>query len=127
MTKKVVAIIGALDTKGAEYAFLKQQIEGQGVGTLMIDVGIFGDPRNPDPRYRLLRGRRAQLLPLALHAFWRRGLCGRRQSESRIHQRRAGPARSDHGVRNRRPALRRWSRHQHVELPERDDGADDWP
>jgi uncharacterized protein (UPF0261 family) len=44
MTKKVVAIIGALDTKGAEYAFLKQQIEGQGVGTLMIDVGIFGDP-----------------------------------------------------------------------------------
>jgi uncharacterized protein (UPF0261 family) len=44
MTKKVVAIIGALDTKGAEYAFLKQQIEGQGVGTLMIDVGVFGEP-----------------------------------------------------------------------------------
>jgi uncharacterized protein (UPF0261 family) len=44
MTKKVVAIIGALDTKGAEYAFLKQQIESQGVGTLMIDVGIFGEP-----------------------------------------------------------------------------------
>jgi uncharacterized protein (UPF0261 family) len=44
MTKKIVAIIGALDTKGAEYAFLKQQIEGQGVGTLMIDVGIFGEP-----------------------------------------------------------------------------------
>ena len=41
---KVVAIIGALDTKAAEYAFLKQQIEGQGVGTLMIDVGIFGEP-----------------------------------------------------------------------------------
>jgi uncharacterized protein (UPF0261 family) len=44
MTKKVVAIVGALDTKGAEYAFLKQQIESQGVGTLMIDVGIFGEP-----------------------------------------------------------------------------------
>ncbi len=44
MTKKVVAIVGALDTKGAEYAFLKQQIEDQGVGTLMIDVGIFGEP-----------------------------------------------------------------------------------
>ena len=44
MTKKVVAIVGALDTKGAEYAFLKQQIESQGVGTLMIDVGTFGDP-----------------------------------------------------------------------------------
>jgi uncharacterized protein (UPF0261 family) len=44
VTNKVVAIIGALDTKGAEYAFLKQQIGGQGVGTLMIDVGIFGEP-----------------------------------------------------------------------------------
>jgi uncharacterized protein (UPF0261 family) len=44
MTKKVVAIVGALDTKDAEYAFLKQQIESQGVGTLMIDVGIFGEP-----------------------------------------------------------------------------------
>ena len=40
----IVAIVGALDTKGAEYAFLKQQIESQGVGTLMIDVGIFGEP-----------------------------------------------------------------------------------
>ena len=36
MTNKVVAIIGALDTKAAEYAFLKQKIESQGVGTLMI-------------------------------------------------------------------------------------------
>jgi uncharacterized protein (UPF0261 family) len=44
MTKKIVAIIGALDTKGAEYAFLKQKIEDQGVGTLMVDVGIFGEP-----------------------------------------------------------------------------------
>jgi uncharacterized protein (UPF0261 family) len=44
MTKKVVAIIGALDTKAAEYGFLKQQIENQGVGTLMIDVGVFGEP-----------------------------------------------------------------------------------
>ena len=47
--------------------------------------------------------------------------------KSCVHQRRAGPARPDHGVRNRRPALRRWRRYQHVELPERDDGADDWP
>ena len=44
MTNKVVAIIGALDTKAAEYAFLKQKIESQGVGTLMIDVGVFGEP-----------------------------------------------------------------------------------
>jgi uncharacterized protein (UPF0261 family) len=44
MTKRIVAIVGALDTKGAEYAFLKQHIEDQGVGTLMIDVGVFGEP-----------------------------------------------------------------------------------
>jgi uncharacterized protein (UPF0261 family) len=44
MTRKVVAIIGTLDTKGAEYAYLKQQIESQGVGTLVIDVGVFGQP-----------------------------------------------------------------------------------
>ena len=47
MTNKVVAIIGALDTKAAEYAFLKQKIESQAVGTLMIDVGIFGEPPFP--------------------------------------------------------------------------------
>ena len=44
MGEKVVAIIGTLDTKGAEYAYLKQQIESQGVATLVIDVGVFGQP-----------------------------------------------------------------------------------
>jgi uncharacterized protein (UPF0261 family) len=44
MGKKVVAIVGTLDTKGAEYAYLKQQIESQGVATLVIDVGVFGQP-----------------------------------------------------------------------------------
>ena len=34
MARKVVAIIGTLDTKGAEYAYLKQRIESQGVATL---------------------------------------------------------------------------------------------
>jgi uncharacterized protein (UPF0261 family) len=49
MTKKVVAIVGTLDSKGAEYQFLKQQIENQGVATLVIDVGIFGNaPFPPD-------------------------------------------------------------------------------
>ena len=44
MARKVVAIIGTLDTKGAEYAYLKQQIESQGVATLVINVGVFGRP-----------------------------------------------------------------------------------
>ena len=40
MTDKVVAILGTLDTKGEEFAFLKQRIETQGVSTLVIDAGI---------------------------------------------------------------------------------------
>jgi uncharacterized protein (UPF0261 family) len=47
MTNKVVAMIGTLDSKGVEYAFLKQAIESQGVGTLVIDVGVFGNPPFP--------------------------------------------------------------------------------
>jgi len=42
--KKVVAVIGALDTKGEEFRFLKEQIESHGVGTLVIDVGVLTDP-----------------------------------------------------------------------------------
>ena len=44
MAKKVVAILGTLDSKGAEYAFLKKQIEAQGVDTLVIDAGVLGPP-----------------------------------------------------------------------------------
>jgi uncharacterized protein (UPF0261 family) len=38
-----------MDTKGAEYAFVKQCIEARGHGTLLIDVGIIAPPRTqPD-------------------------------------------------------------------------------
>lgn len=36
-----IALLGALDTKGAEYRFLRQCIEGLGHSTLLIDVGVF--------------------------------------------------------------------------------------
>src|SRR5881628_2213963 len=39
---KTIALIGALDTKGAEYAFVKQCIEARGHKTLVIDTGVFG-------------------------------------------------------------------------------------
>lgn len=42
--KKVVAVLGTLDSKGAEYAYLKAQIEAQGVSTLVIDAGVLGEP-----------------------------------------------------------------------------------
>lgn len=41
---KTVAIIGTLDTKGAEFAFLRQAIAAEGVATLMIDTGILAAP-----------------------------------------------------------------------------------
>jgi len=47
MGKKTVALLGALDTKGPEYGFLKQCIEDQGVNTLLVDVGVLGGPRVP--------------------------------------------------------------------------------
>ncbi|MCB0213419.1 MAG: Tm-1-like ATP-binding domain-containing protein [Anaerolineae bacterium] len=43
MTKTVV-IAGALDTKGQEFAFVKDLIEKEGLQTLVIDFGVMGDP-----------------------------------------------------------------------------------
>jgi uncharacterized protein (UPF0261 family) len=39
-----IALLGALDTKGTEYAFVKQCIEARGHRTLLIDVGVLGAP-----------------------------------------------------------------------------------
>jgi len=41
---KIIALLGALDTKGAEYAFVKDCIESRGHKTLLIDVGVLGRP-----------------------------------------------------------------------------------
>jgi len=41
---KTIALIGSLDTKGDEYAFVKECIEGRGHRTLVIDVGVLGPP-----------------------------------------------------------------------------------
>ena len=42
--KKTIAILGALDTKGQEYAFLKTEIEKRGCRTLVVNVGVIGEP-----------------------------------------------------------------------------------
>src|SRR6188472_1516455 len=41
---KSVVLAGALDTKGAEYAFVKELIEAEGLATLVIDFGVMGAP-----------------------------------------------------------------------------------
>jgi len=43
MTKTVV-LVGALDTKGQEFAFVKDLIERQGFETLVVDFGVMGEP-----------------------------------------------------------------------------------
>ena len=48
MTKTVV-IAGALDTKGQEFAFVKDLVEKEGLQTLVIDFGVMGEPAfSPD-------------------------------------------------------------------------------
>ena len=44
---RTIAVIGALDTKGQDYAFLKAEIEKRGCNTLMIDTGVLGEPAFP--------------------------------------------------------------------------------
>jgi len=41
---KTIAIVGALDTKGLEFEFLKQEIEKRGCRTFVINVGVLGEP-----------------------------------------------------------------------------------
>jgi uncharacterized protein (UPF0261 family) len=60
---KTVALLGALDTKGAEYGFVKQCIEARGHRTLLIDVGVLEPPRiEPDvPREEVARAAGVEL------------------------------------------------------------------
>jgi len=42
--KKTVVIVGALDTKGKEFLFVKDLIEKEGLNTLVVDFGVMGQP-----------------------------------------------------------------------------------
>lgn len=41
---KTIALIGALDTKGSEYTFVKNDIERRGHRAFVIDTGVIGEP-----------------------------------------------------------------------------------
>ncbi len=47
MSQKIVAILGTLDTKGSEFAYLKNRIESVGLRALVIDAGVLGAPGFP--------------------------------------------------------------------------------
>ncbi len=42
---KPVVIVGALDTKGAEFRFARDLIAARGLETILIDFGVMGDPQ----------------------------------------------------------------------------------
>lgn len=54
MKVATVAVLGTLDTKGAEYRYLRDRIEQAGCATIMINAGVFADPD-----YRVEFGRAA--------------------------------------------------------------------
>jgi uncharacterized protein (UPF0261 family) len=41
---KTVVMVGSLDTKGQEFAYVKNLIEAEGLDTLVIDIGVMGEP-----------------------------------------------------------------------------------
>ncbi len=46
---KTIALLGAFDTKGAEYQFVRDCLVDRGHRTLLIDVGVLGEPKlTPD-------------------------------------------------------------------------------
>jgi uncharacterized protein (UPF0261 family) len=46
---KQVLLIGTLDTKGPEIAYLRDRVEALGVGTIVADSGILGEPLDITP------------------------------------------------------------------------------
>ncbi len=47
--RKTIALIGALDTKGKEFAFVNEAIAGRGHDALVINTGVMGEPAfSPD-------------------------------------------------------------------------------
>jgi uncharacterized protein (UPF0261 family) len=42
--KATVVLVGTLDTKGVEYAYLRERIREHGVAVVLVDVGVLGEP-----------------------------------------------------------------------------------
>ena len=41
---KTIMVIGTLDTKGEEVEYLRTRIESRGHQTIVVDVGVLGEP-----------------------------------------------------------------------------------
>ena len=113
--KKVVALLGTLDSKGTEYAFLKEQIEAQGVQTLVIDAGVLGAPpfRRILPAAEVAKAGGGDLAAARRAQGSRRGHGGHGQGRrgDRHAARRRRPHRRHHRHGRRRRHVDRRSRH----------------
>jgi len=49
MSAKEILLIGALDTKGDEYRFVAERLWEAGLGVLVADTGVLGDPQGLTP------------------------------------------------------------------------------
>jgi uncharacterized protein (UPF0261 family) len=47
VTDPTVVLVGTLDTKGEEYAFLRARLSDAGLRVVVVDVGTLGPPRTP--------------------------------------------------------------------------------
>jgi uncharacterized protein (UPF0261 family) len=45
--RPTIVLVGTLDTKGHEYDYLRERIEAAGAATVLIDVGVLGEPQVP--------------------------------------------------------------------------------
>ena len=43
--RPTVVLVGTLDTKGREYAYLREAIEAAGAATILVDTGVLGEPQ----------------------------------------------------------------------------------
>ena len=44
MSKKVIAVLATLDTKGQEAEFLREQLDALGSRALLVDIGVMNAP-----------------------------------------------------------------------------------
>lgn len=49
MSRKIVLLLGALDTKGVEYAFVRDRLISSGVDVLVADTSVLDEPRGLQP------------------------------------------------------------------------------
>jgi uncharacterized protein (UPF0261 family) len=50
--RPTIVLVGTLDTKGHEYAYLRERIEAAGAATVLIDAGVLGEPQVPADIFR---------------------------------------------------------------------------